>query len=270
MPPAEPLHLRGARRPQLLFKQKDDRNWRRTVELVNRIKPDFAIVCGDLIQAENDPELWKKPGALDGYNDLAAMYWKTAKQIDPAIKLYNCAGNHDVSAKPTPETLAWYREKFGAPWYRFEHKGSLFVVLESNLIRDPSGAPEEAAAQWKWFGETLEAAKAGAYAHKTAYMHHPLCLQAADEKDQYFNVPKEKRAEMIKRLQDAGFAAVFCGHYHRNAYAKAGDLEIITTSSCGAPLGKDPLGFRLVTVYPDRLEQKYYSFEELGAMGAAK
>ena len=37
--------------PQLLFKQKDDRNWRTTIAHVNRLKPDFMIVCGDLVQA---------------------------------------------------------------------------------------------------------------------------------------------------------------------------------------------------------------------------
>ncbi|MDA0839132.1 MAG: metallophosphoesterase [Planctomycetota bacterium] len=250
--------------PQLLFNQKDDRNWRTTVDHINRLRPDFVIVCGDLIQAPNDAAQWENPKNLEAYDKLAAMYNAGAKQIDPKIKLYNVAGNHDVSLAPTPKTLAWYESRFGVkPWYRFEHNNALFVVLESNLIRNPSGAPDEATAQKRFIDESVSLAKSQRYAHRTAYMHHPLCLQAVDEADGYFNIPRAQRLDLIAQFKDAGFEAVFCGHYHRNAYVKTDNIELITTSSCGAPLGKDPLGFRIVKVYSDRLEHEYIPFERM-------
>ena len=90
-----------------------------------------------------------------------------------------------------------------------------------------------------------------------------MCLKSADEKTQYFNIPKPIRTGLLRQFHDAGVRAVFCGHYHRNAYVKDGKMELITTSSCGAALGKDPLGFRIVKVYPDRIEHEYFAFEKL-------
>jgi 3',5'-cyclic AMP phosphodiesterase CpdA len=246
--------------PQLFFKQKDDSNWRKTIGLVNGLKPDFMIVCGDLIQGPNDPEAFK----LDAVNKLADAYLKGAAALKD-IPIYNVAGNHDVSIKPTEKTLEWYETRFGKPWYAFAHKNSLFIVLESNLIRDPSGAPEHGKRQWDWLDKTLAESKDKKYQHKTVYMHHPLCLKSVDEKSGYFNIPLKARQDLLKRLHDHGFAAAFCGHYHRNAYVKDGDLELVTTSSCGAALGKDPLGFRIVKVYPDRLEHAYFGFDALPA-----
>jgi 3',5'-cyclic AMP phosphodiesterase CpdA len=259
----EPYFYVVAADPQLFFKQQDDRNWTNTIAQINRLQPDFMIVCGDLVQCDNKPENWLKPGQMEAYDKLAAAYLDGAKKLDSAIPLYNVAGNHDVSIAPNAKTLSWYRSKFGAPWYAFEHKNSLFVVLESNLIRDPGGAPEEGLAQWTWLDEKLAETSKRRFDHKTVYMHHPLCLTNVDEADSYFNIQKTERLKLLNRFHDHGFSAAFCGHYHRNAYVKDGELELVTTSSCGAALGKDPLGFRIVKVYPDRLEHQYYGFEDL-------
>lgn len=50
---------------------------------------------------------------------------------------------------------------------------------------------------------------------------------------------------------------MFAGHYHRNAYARAGEIEMVTTGAVGRPLGDDPSGFRVVDVHDDRLEHSY-------------
>lgn len=260
--PAPYFYIQAAD-PQLFFKQKDDRNWRRTVALVNKLKPDFLIVCGDLIQADNSAAKWKKPGEIATYEKLAKTYLAGAARLDKSIPLRNVAGNHDVSLQPTPETIAWYEKRFGKAWYAFEHKRSLFIVLESNLIRDPKGASALAKKQMDWLAKTLKEARPKTYIHKTVYMHHPMCLKTVNEKTQYFNIPREIRANLLKQFHEHGVRAVFCGHYHRNAYVKDGDLELITTSSCGAALGKDPLGFRIVKVYADRIEHKYYAFDDI-------
>lgn len=271
----EPYFFVVAADPQLLWKQKDDSNWRRTIKEVNRLGPDFMIVCGDLIQAPNNSKAWDNPASVASFNKLADIYLAAAKDLKPTIPLYNVAGNHDVSQQPTEKSLAWYEERFGKAWYSFEHKNSLFVVLESNLLRDDAGAPDIARRQWQWLESTLEKTEKKDYDHKTAYMHHPMCIHSVDEKDGYFNMPQQPRAKLLDLFQKHGFKAVFCGHYHKNAYVKAGDLELITTSSCGVPLGKDKTGFRIVKVYPDRIEHDYFEFDklpervDLGA-GAAK
>ena len=62
--------------------------------------------------------------------------------------------------------------------------------------------------------------------------------------------------------------AVFSGHFHHNAHVQDKELELITTSSTGVALEqmgqpKDPLGFRIVKMYPDRIEHKYYGYDDL-------
>jgi hypothetical protein len=99
-------------------------------------------------------------------------------------------------------------------------------------------------------------------------MHHPACFKSINEDtDKYYNLPKECRAELLKTLHENNVDAVFSGHYHQNAYVKDGPLELITTSSCGISIAqkkpKSPLGFRIVKVYPDHIEHKYYGFDDL-------
>jgi predicted phosphodiesterase len=85
----------------------------------------------------------------------------------------------------------------------------------------------------------------------------------ADEPAQYFNIPIEQRQRYVKLLKDSGVRYVFSGHYHRNAYGKDGDLEVITNGPVSRPLGADPTGMRLVIVRPDRLEHKYFGMGEI-------
>lgn len=261
--PADPWFYVVAADPQMFWKQKDASNWRKTIDHLNRLKPDFVIVCGDMLNLQNNPGKWPKPDAMGPYDKLAETYHQIASGLDNAIPIHHVAGNHDVSTRPTEETLAWYESKFGKPWYAFEHKNSFFLVLQSDLIRDPSGAEAKEKAQWAWLEETLKQAGEKGYDHKTVYMHHPLFTASVEEKNSYFNIQKPARKKLLSLFRDHGFRAAFSGHMHRNAQAKDGDLEIVVTSSCGASLGKDPVGFRIVKVYPDRLEHQYYGFADM-------
>ncbi|GAH64439.1 unnamed protein product, partial [marine sediment metagenome] len=99
--------------------------------------------------------------------------------------------------------------------------------------------------------------------HKIVFMHHPMCLQDVKEDSSYFNMSPKPRSKLLELFHKYNVDIVFSGHYHRNAYVKDGELELVTTSSSGKPLGEDPIGFRIVKVYPDRIEHKYYSYKEM-------
>jgi 3',5'-cyclic AMP phosphodiesterase CpdA len=243
--------------PQLFWGSEAD--WARAVEHVNRLKPPLAVVCGDLINRNGDA----KAVDLAADERMAQAYLRVARTVDPGIRLYNVAGNHDVCNQPTPETLEWYQERFGKLWYSFTHAGCLFIVLESDVLAHPDSAPEMAQRQMAWLRETLDEAARQKYRHKMVFMHHPLCLKQADEPDGYFNVPLTVRRDLLKLFHEHHVRAVFSGHYHRNALVKDGELELITTSSSGKALGDDPLGMRIVKVHGDRIEHAYHGFEQL-------
>jgi 3',5'-cyclic AMP phosphodiesterase CpdA len=234
--------------PQLFWGPKE--LWEKTIEHVNRLKPAFLVVCGDLVQET-------------GNDEQAEAYLEVAGKLDASIPLHNLPGNHDVYNQPTPQSLAWYEKHFGKPWYSFTHAGCLFLALESDVLNRPDGAPGMAEQQMAWLRKTLEAASENRFDHVIVFKHYSLCLERVDEPDAYFNVPGPRRKELLGLFHKHGVTAVFSGHYHRNAYVKDGDLELITTSSCGKPLGKDPVGLRIVKVFADRIEHRYYGYEEM-------
>lgn len=251
--------------PQLFMRQKNDDHWQKTVDGIIRVKPDFFIVCGDLTNAANKASKWEDPKKVKEYERQADAFLAGADRLRETLPVYHVAGNHDVTVRPTPERLKWYEKKFGKAWYSFEHKNSLFVVLESNLLRDPSGAPSQAKKQLDWLRETLEDSVSKKYHHKFAFLHHPLCLKDINEKDSYYNVGLEMRKSLFSFFKKHDFSAVFSGHLHRNNYLKLEGLEMITTASCCVPLGKDPRGVHLVKVLEEEIVHEYRSIEALTA-----
>ena len=217
---------------------------------VNRLKPAFVVVTGDLVN---------KPG--DG--DQIAEYRRILAKIDPSIPVYDVAGNHDVENVPTPESIAAYTNRFGPDHYTFRHGGFVGIVLNSSLIHSPQKAMKQLEAQERWLEVELEKARAEKPRHIVVFQHHPWCLASANEKDEYFNIPLERRTRYFALFHKYGVNYAFCGHYHRNALARDGALEIITTGPVGKPLGKDESGIRVAIVRDDRIEHRYYQFGEI-------
>ena len=79
-------------------------NYEFAVANINRLKPKFVVICGDLINKVGDAV-------------QTAEYKRITAMIDPSIPVYAVAGNHDVGNEPTPETLAHYREEFGPDYF---------------------------------------------------------------------------------------------------------------------------------------------------------
>lgn len=238
--------------PQLFWGSRE--SWDRAIGHANTLKPDFVVVCGDMVNHAGNAEEVK--AYLDG-----------AAQLDQAIALYHVCGNHDYDVS-RPESLGWYQARFGHPWYSFTHKNSLVVIFESTMVK--YGAEDQPQYQWqmRWLEQTLLAAQGKGYDHIIVCTHYPLALRKADEPDEYFNLPKNRRMKLLELFHRCNVTAVFSGHFHHNAYVKDGELELITTSSTGIALEqmgqpKDPLGFRIVKVYPDRLEHQYHGYDNL-------
>ena len=262
---AKPWFFIVAADPQLSGKAIDEQNWANGIKHINRLRPDFVVVCGDLTFGGNKSEDRVKSPTLERDTKLAEAYNKITAALDKGIALYNVAGNHDVGQNPSAATIEWFTKRFGKCWQSFEHKGSLFICLESNLLRDGSAAPDLAAQELAWLKTTLAEAKGKPYAHKMLFMHHPLYAKSADEKDAYENIPTPRRKELLALFHDGGIGAAFFGHRHQNAYVKDGEMEMITTTNAalGASPKNNPHGVRIVEVYPDRIEQKFYAYEDL-------
>jgi len=227
--------------------QQETINFEFAIATANRLRPKFVVICGDLINQAGNPA-------------QAGEYHRIAAKLDPAIRLYNVAGNHDVGNQPTPASLAAYREKFGPDYYSFRSGDLAGYVLNSSLIAAPQHAQAEADRQEAWLERELAKARADGVRRRVVFQHHPWFLENADEPDQYFNIPTATRKRYLKLFHDSGVTHVFAGHYHRNAYGKDGPLEMITTGPVGKPLGKDPSGIRVVVWTDTGIEHRYYDF----------
>jgi 3',5'-cyclic AMP phosphodiesterase CpdA len=174
--------------------QQETANFEFVVATINRLHPAFAIVCGDLVNKAGDEA-------------QIAEYLRIARKVDSAIPLYAVAGNHDVGNIPTLRSLELYRAKIGKDYYTFRQADVEGIVLNSSLIQHPEGAAEESAKQERWLQEQLqEAASAGRMI--VVFQHIPYFLKAADEPDQYFNIPVETRRRYL-----ALFTSMACAAY---------------------------------------------------------
>src|SRR5260370_31861664 len=225
-------------------------NFEMFVATANRLKPAFVVLCGDLInQAGNASQ--------------ATEFHRIAAKLDPAIKLYNVPGNHDVQNEPTPESIASYVNGFGADHYTFRHGNMVGFVLNSSVIHTPTKVPEQLAAQEKWLRAELAKAKNDGVRHLVIIQHHPWFLESPDEPDQYFNIPKERRKVYLELFKQYGVEFLFSGHYHRNAIGKDGRLTMVTTGPLGMPLGPEGSGFRIVPVCADTISQQWFGLNAL-------
>lgn len=229
---------------------QDAANFEFAVTAVNRLKPAFVVITGDLVN---------KPG------DAAqiAEYRRIVAKIDRSIPVYNIAGNHDVQNEPTPESLATYTRIFGADRYTFTHEGLVGIVLNSSVIHSPGQTAAQLSEQEAWLRAELGKARAGGARHIVVFQHHPWFIQTAAEADQYFNIPLARRTAYLALFREFGVRYLFCGHYHRNAEGRDGALENITSGPVGKPLGGAKSGLRVAIVRDDRIEHRYYELGEL-------
>ena len=225
-------------------------NFEFAVAAANRLQPAFVVITGDLINKAGDPA-------------QAAEFRRIAKKLDPKIRLFLVAGNHDVGNEPTRASLADYRKNFGPDYYSFRAGDIAGIVLNSNLERGAKNVPDEAARMEAWFQSELAKARQSGTKHIIVFQHISFFLKEAAEPDQYFNIPPDVRKRYLKLMHEYGVREVFAGHYHRNELGQDGNLEMVTSGPVGMPLGGTRSGIRVVTVDEKGLTHKYYDFGDL-------
>lgn len=227
----------------------------KAIQAVNKLSPSFLVCTGDLINVPKHAE-------------QTAEAHRILNQLDKNIPLYLVPGNHDIDDWPTRETLDWYRSEFGKDWYFFNCGGYHFVAINSNIIHQGKNVPDETPRQRQWLEDDLQQADIDFPGHTIILMHHSLFLEKPDEDDDYFNIPNGPRQDYLELFEKHQIKTVLAGHLHKNSYGKAGQLEMITTAPVGLPLGSDPSGLRIFTIYPERypndhIEHQYYGLDDV-------
>nr|XP_019938938.1 PREDICTED: serine/threonine-protein phosphatase CPPED1 [Paralichthys olivaceus] len=236
---------------------------KQAVEAVNQLRPRprFMVLCGDLVHAMPDT-----PFREGQEKDLKVAL----KGMDPSIPLVFVSGNHDLGNTPTPSTVEQYCSAWGDDYFSFWVGGVLCLVLNSQLFYDASACPQLKEAQEMWLEEQLSRASSSTEPkpkHVLVFQHIPLYLKSPEEEDDYFNLQRVVRQNLLDRFKKAGVKAVFSGHYHRNAGGCHGGLDMVVSSAIGCQLGDDTHGIRVVVVTADGVIHRYHSLEQLTAGG---
>jgi len=231
--------------PQLGWRgyEHDVTMFKKTVRLVNALKPDFAVIVGDMVNSFND-------SSVKDFKDMAA---------DFTIPYYCVPGNHDIGNDPTVSRLVSYRKAFGKDYFSFEHKGYTFVFANTSLWK--VYVQGESETHDAWFKETLEAAR-DKNTPIFVVQHYALYKETPTDAEGYYTLPVDKRNELLALYEDCGVIAVLNGHFHEtimNEYK--GILLVSGEGSCGH-FDTRPLGFRIWHVEsPTSLSHEFFPLE---------
>lgn len=199
------------------------------VKQINVLKPDFVVICGDLVNTANEKSFADFNSIKAGFN----------------MPCHCAPGNHDVLNQPTAESMRRYRETIGKDYYSFEHKGYTFVVANTQLWKAPlEGESEKHDA---WFTKTLESTKAKAYP-AVIVVHYPLFVEEPDEKEIYYNLPLSKRREILDLCEKNGVVAFLAGHTHKQITNEYKGIQFVNGETTSKNFDERPMGFRLWNV----------------------
>lgn len=216
---------------------------------INRLKPDFVVITGDFVHNRNS-------------TDQIHEFKRLVAKINKEIPVYYTPGNHDIGQEPDKQSLKKYRNNYGKDTYAFQHKGSTFIGFNSSLIKARLVKQEQK--QYKWLVSILK--RNGSATHKILFCHYPFFNSTPGEAESYSNIAPDYREKYLSLFEANGVDAVFSGHLHNNKELFYGDISLVTTSALGKPLGTAPSGLRIVKVFNDRIEHRYYGLDELPEM----
>lgn len=226
--------------------EKETILYEKAVAAINKLNPEFVIITGDFV---NDPK------SVSQINEFKRI---TAK-INPKIPVYYTPGNHDLGQVPDKKSIKAYIKNYGYDRFSFTFKGSSFIGFNSSLIKANLTKPEQK--QYNWLTKKLNDSQESS--HIILFCHFPFFNQSVDEPNAYSNIDLGDRERYLDLFHRNKVEAVFSGHYHNNSLSSFGNMQLITTSALGKPLGQAPSGIRIIKIYSNRIEHEYYGLEAL-------
>ena len=226
--------------------EKETFLYEKAVAKINSLNPDFVVITGDFV---NDS---KSISQIKEFKRITA-------KINPKIPVYYTPGNHDLGQTPDDKSIKEYIKNYGRDHFSFNHKGSSFIGFNCSLIKAKMVKLEQK--QHDWITKRLKESQGAS--HIILFCHYPFFNLTVDEPSSYSNIDPGSREKYLELFNKNKVEAIFSGHYHNNSLSTYGNIQLVTTSALGKPLGKAPSGMRIVKVYSDRIEHEYYGLDEL-------
>jgi len=221
--------------------EHDIKSFQVAVKQINKLNPDFVVICGDLVNNRSDSSFADFNEIVDGFN----------------IPYYNAPGNHDVGKIPTDTTLNYYRKTIGKDYYKFQNKDYSFIVANTQLWK--VNVESESDKHDTWFKETLK--EQSPYHPVFVIGHYPLYVDSLLEEESYHNLPLVKREEILKLFKKNNVVAYLTGHTHKTVINNFENIQLVSGGTTSRNLDETPLGFRLWEVSSDTIKNSFVSLQ---------
>ena len=210
----------------------------RVVAEVNRIKPEFMVICGDMTNHGNY------------MSQVDAVKRSLAKLETP---VYYVPGNHDISM--TPEDIAAYKKNYGNDYYKFSVENNLFIILDMERIMYNNEASFYERVQRNWLLTTLK--YSSQYDHIFIVTHRPFFKNDFNEPDSYDAIPTILRSIYFDMFIKYGVDYILSGHTHSEIIMEYKNIKMITNTGLSLAFDKKPDGIRIFKVFDDKVEHIY-------------
>lgn len=209
----------------------------RTIESVNRLRPDLCFIAGDM---------------TDRASDLERDWPRLLKRFEVPVVV--TPGNHDLGDKVaresvTRENVERFRRVFG-----YDHTsvrvGKWRFISGNSQLWFKTNATDLQERYEAWIEKELGDARAKGEPVILGAHFPPFVRWFAEESD-HQNCPKEKRLARFERYADCGVRCFLAGHTHTViARAHRGMMFFNAETTCCNFDGR-PFGFRLLTLRED-------------------
>ena len=207
------------------------------VERLNALKPDLAIITGDMThRSEDAPKDWPR---------LLKLF-KVPVAVAP--------GNHDLGDSVTKENLDRHRSVFGYDRKAFDLKGWRIIVGNTQFLFKTE-LKEEKEAYNAWVKSELENAKR--YGGRVILAGHvPPFANDWREGDNWENFHGGLRDERMRLYRHSGANFYLAGHTHRFGIKGYKSLTILNAEVTSRCFDERPFGFRMFEV-DDKMNYSY-------------
>jgi len=243
--------------------------FKKAIEKVNGLKPDFVITGGDLVMDTLETE-------FDRADMLYDLYLENSKQFK--MPVHNALGNHEIfglyeksgvdSAHPE-YGKKMFEKRIGKTYYSFDFKGWHFMILDSVVEVDRErymGKIKDE--QLKWIKDDLE--KTGKHTPIVLGTHIPFITSMTqvyggplEANNDYIVIVNSK--EVLELFHDHNLKLVLQGHLHFLEAIYVRGIQFITAGAVSGKWWKGPNketeeGFLLVKVKGDEFGWEYIDY----------
>ena len=237
--------------PHVGFTKATTRRFDRQRGWINRLKPAFAIIPGDMTHGLKEKMMDTLDSALEKFE----------------VPVKFVPGNHDIRDHKTLQT---WRQRYGKDYYAFTHNNCEFICLNSMTLSTDTyyfrtkdaDFRAEIKAQWSWFEKTLARARANKRTHIFILLHIPPYTRTEDERHKLTNMHPTARKRLLTLVRKYRVRIILAGHTHITKECRTGDFTVYTVGGTFRPMDLRGYGYRIFKVQEDWISQKYVRLDK--------